>query len=195
MKRFDLAFHILRIEGLKEGLRSRQFPVKMQPNWLDGYGYPVSVYYGDLFLYIPAVLRLIGFPLQFSYGVFILLINLATSAIAYWCCYKVSGDRVVALVSMFFYSLNPYRLTDIYERNAIGETHGMYYVFNADIESSFKRSWVPLVIGFTGIIESHILTCVMCSFFIIFYCIIYWKRIIEKKRLLSLQKLSYIRRC
>ena len=160
----DCAFHLLRIEGLRDGLRSGQFPVKMQPNWLDGYGYPVSVYYGDLFLYIPAILRLIGFPVQFSYGALILLINLATSAIAYWCCYKMSKDRAVSLASSFLYLLVPYRLTDIYERNALGETtaiiflplivYGMYHVFTADCrEKSFQKSWLPLAIGFTGIIE------------------------------------------
>ena len=28
----DLTFHLLRIEGIKDGLLSRQFPVRMQPN-------------------------------------------------------------------------------------------------------------------------------------------------------------------
>mgnify|MGYP006968286968 CR=1 FL=1 len=195
----DLAFHLLRIEGLKEGLRSRQIPVKMQPNWLEGYGYPVSVYYGDLFLYIPAILRIIGFPLQFSYGVFIFMINLATSGIAFWCCFKISRDRAVSVVSMCLYVLNPYRLTDIYERNAIGETlaltflplviYGMFNVFASDcFEKSYKKSWIPLVIGFTGIIESHILTCVICSIFVIMDCIMHWKKIFEKARFIVLAK-------
>lgn len=195
----DIAFHLLRIEGLRDGLRSGQFPVRMQPNWLDGYGYPVSVYYGDLFLYIPAILRLIGFPVQFSYGTFIILINLASSVTAYWCCHKISQDRAVSLVSSFLFVLVPYRLTNLYERNAIGETlaitflpliiYGMHHVLTADChDKSFKKSWLPLVIGFTGIIESHILTCVMCSFFIILDCVIHWKKTFEKERFIVLAK-------
>lgn len=195
----DLAFHLLRIEGLKEGLRSGQFPVKMQPNWLDGYGYPVSVYYGDLFLYIPAFLRLVGFPVQFSYGVFVFLINLATAGIACWCCFKISGDRAVSLVCAMLYVLIPYRLTDLYERNAFGETlaiaflplivYGMYHVFTADSsEKAFGKSWLPLVVGFTGIIESHILTCIMCAFFVILDCVIHWKKVLEKERFVVLAK-------
>lgn len=195
----DLAFHLLRIEGLKDGLRSGQFPVKMQPNWLDGYGYPVSVYYGDLFLYIPAVLRLVGFPVQFAYSVFIFLMNLATAGIAYWCCVNITQDRLASLVSTALYILVPYRLTDLYERNAFGETlaltflplivYGMYQIFTQDCHAQhFQKRWIPLVIGFTGIIESHVLTCIMCAFFIIIDCIIHWKKVFERERFIVLAK-------
>lgn len=47
----DLDFHLLRIEGLKDGLLSGVFPVRIQPNWVNGWGYPVSIMYGDLTLF------------------------------------------------------------------------------------------------------------------------------------------------
>ena len=46
----DLGFHLMRIEGIAEGLENGVFPVKMQGLWMEGYGYPVSVYYGDFLL-------------------------------------------------------------------------------------------------------------------------------------------------
>lgn len=63
---YDFEFHMMRIEGLAKGLMSGQFPVKLQPGWMNGYGYPVSVMYGDLLLYLPALLRILGFTLQAS---------------------------------------------------------------------------------------------------------------------------------
>ena len=54
----DLNFHLTRIEGIKDALLAGQFPVRLQEPWYEGAGYPVSVMYGDLFLYFPAVLRL-----------------------------------------------------------------------------------------------------------------------------------------
>ena len=33
-----------------------QFPVRMHFSSLDGAGYPVSIFYGDILLYIPAVM-------------------------------------------------------------------------------------------------------------------------------------------
>ena len=59
----DISFHLMRIEGLAEGLKMGQFPVKIQPAWYEGFGYGCSVFYGDLFLYIPACLRLLGVSL------------------------------------------------------------------------------------------------------------------------------------
>ncbi|MCM1253092.1 MAG: hypothetical protein NC321_09745 [Clostridium sp.] len=46
---YDLMFHMTRIEGIKEGLQSGQFPVRMQPNWMNGYGYGTSLFTGISF--------------------------------------------------------------------------------------------------------------------------------------------------
>lgn len=54
----DLRVHLMRIEGIADQLRLGHVPVRMQSVWLDGYGYPISIYYGDIFLYFPAVLLL-----------------------------------------------------------------------------------------------------------------------------------------
>ena len=54
----DLNFFLMRVDGLKDGLLSGTFPVRIQPNWLNGYGYATSIFYGDLFLYFPALLRM-----------------------------------------------------------------------------------------------------------------------------------------
>ena len=52
----DIYFHLMRIEGLAQGLGAGEFPVRIQPAWYDGYGYAVSVFYSDLFLYPAALL-------------------------------------------------------------------------------------------------------------------------------------------
>ncbi len=44
----DLLFHFMRIEGLAEETRLNSFPVRLFSLWMDGYGYPISIYYGDL---------------------------------------------------------------------------------------------------------------------------------------------------
>lgn len=55
----DLTFHLNRIEGLRQGLLAGEFPVRIQPGWMDGHGYAAFMY-GDLFLYIPAGCRICG---------------------------------------------------------------------------------------------------------------------------------------
>ena len=52
----DLLFHLFRIDGIADGLQSGQFPVRLYGNDLNGYGYGVSMFYPELFLYVPALL-------------------------------------------------------------------------------------------------------------------------------------------
>lgn len=81
----DKYFHLLRIESIALGLKSCEFPVKMYQCFNDGYGYPVGVYYGDAFLYLPAILRLIGFTTSQSYKLFLFGINSLVVVVAYKC--------------------------------------------------------------------------------------------------------------
>ena len=63
----DWRFHLSRIEGIAQGLRDGQFPVRIYSQAKDGYGYAPSLFYGELFLYFPAVLRLLGMSVQGAY--------------------------------------------------------------------------------------------------------------------------------
>lgn len=198
-RRDDTPFHLLRIEGIKEGLLQGQFPVKIQPNWIYGYGYPVSIYYGDLFLYIPAFLRLVGFPVHTAYNFLLILINFATAAIAYISLHKTVKDRYIAMTGTLLYTMAPYRLMNMYNRNGLGEVlavtflplivYGFYIALTGDIkDKKYKASWVPLVIGLSGIIQSHTLTCILCAIFIIPLCIIKIKTVFVKERFIVLVK-------
>ena len=53
---WDLSFHAYRLQELAQSLRDGAFPVRMQGNWMNGYGYPVSILYGDILLYPFALL-------------------------------------------------------------------------------------------------------------------------------------------
>lgn len=199
MMSHDIGFHLLRIEGIKDGLLAGQFPVKIQPNWMYGFGYPTGVYYGDLFLYIPALLRLIGFSVQFSYNTLLLLCNIATVYIAYWSFSRLTKDSTIGIFGAYIFTLVPYRLTNLYVRNAVGETLALTFLpliaygicaalAEEEEEKHYKRLWAPMLIGFTGIIQSHLLTCIMCAIFIIICCILSCKKIFRKNTFTVLVK-------
>lgn len=199
VRRYDTPFHMLRIEGIKDGLLQGQFPVKMQPSWNYGYGYPVSLYYGDLFLYFPAILRMIGFPVHVSYNILLVVINYMTALIAYISIHKIVKDRYIALAGSLLYTLAPYRLMTMYNRSGLGEVlavtflplivYGIYTVFTKDTEDKkFKYTWIPMVIGFSGVIQSHTLSCMLCAYFILPLCVIKIKKTLEKERFIVLAK-------
>lgn len=188
----DLYFHLLRIEGIAEGLRTGQFPVRIQPEWMNGYGYPVSIFYGDGILWIAGILRILGFPLQLSYKIYLYLINALTFGIAFWSFKRIVKDDKIAVIGGILYTLAPYRLMNIYVRGAVGEYTALTFLplilvaaYEILMEDQEKRrySWLLLAVGMTGIIQSHILTCEIVVFVLGVTCLVCWKRVFEKERL------------
>lgn len=70
----DWSFHLSRIEGIANGLREGRFPVRVYSMAKDGYGYAPSLFYGELLLYFPAVLRLLGMSVQGAYHTYLLAV-------------------------------------------------------------------------------------------------------------------------
>lgn len=195
----DLTFHLLRIEGIKESLLMGVFPDKIQPNWLSGNGYAVSVFYGDILLYIPALLRLCGFTVWESYNIFVFLSNVATSVVAYICFDRMIKNKRIAAFVATLYTLSLYRLIDIYIRSSVGEyqaliflpilIYGIYKIFTEDIKApEYKKNWILPSIAFTGIINTHILTCEVSGAFTILVCLIFFKKTFRKETLVVLVK-------
>lgn len=199
----DLDFHLLRIEGLKDGLMAGAFPVRIQPNWVNGWGYPVSVMYGDLVLVFPAVLRIIGMPVQNAYKCFVFLVNIVTALSSYYCFKRVSKNKYIGLSCSILYTLSVYRMCCIYVRAAVGEYSAMiflplvilsfYYAFmeSSENENYGMHMWEP-VLGFTGLIQTHILTCQMAAIFIFLLCVVVWRKVVQKKVFVYLSKIAVV---
>lgn len=193
----DIGFHLLRIEGIAEELKRLQFPVRMQSLWLDGYSYPVSIYYGDLLLYIPATLRLIGFPIITAYKIYIFFMNATTAASAYFCFNKMWRHRQIAAIVCLAYVTAGYRMVDIYVRAAVGEYSAMaffplialslyqIYMSKEGGRAERHKNALLLCFGITGVIETHLLTTEMTVFVLTLLCIVLWKKTFQKKIILT----------
>lgn len=186
----DITFHLMRIEGLAQGIVDGQFPVRIQPIWLNDYGYPVSVMYGDLLLYIPAFLRIMGLSLQFVYKIYVLGINVLTVLIAYYCAKEAFQSKEIGIMGALFYTLTGYRIVDLYYRCAVGEFTAMAFlplVFLAfwrlfhEENGSKKKTALLMIVGFTGILQSHMLSMDMTVLFILLFCVLnavrFWKNL------------------
>lgn len=178
----DMAFHLARIVGLEEGLMSGNFPVRIQPGWCNDYGYAVSVFYGDLLLYIPALLYMAWVPLVYSYKVYVLFINAATIGIAYFCYKRLSHDKYIGVTCTALYCLSVNRILNVFVRAAVGEYSAyMFYplvllgvkeILCMDMkENGEKHGWIFLCIGMTGMIQTHVLsvemTCIILGILVI----------------------------
>ncbi len=176
----DLFFHLMRIEGLAQGIKDGQFPVRIQPGWYQGYGYGVSVFYGDIFLYIPAIFHLLGVSLQNSYKIYIVLSNAATIAVAGYSFKGIFKNDKIAFTGSALYTLSIYRLMNVYIRDAVGEYTAMIfmpllaYAFYCIVyeEKERRKGMFLLAVGMVGVLQSHIISAEICVAVLGMACIV-----------------------
>lgn len=195
----DLMFHLCRIEGIRDGWLSGQFPVRINPVFYNGYGYACPVFYGDLLLYFPAFLQLVGFRLTTAYNLYVIFVNVLTALLAYYSFSRILKDQWITLATVFLYCMAPYRLVDIYLRSAVGEynamaflplvVYGMYRIYTEDAKAKeYKYCFLPLVFGITGILQNHILSVEMIAVFLFMACVFLLPLTLRRERFLALLK-------
>lgn len=182
----DWAFHIQRIEGIAQGLREGQFPVRIYSMAKDGYGYSSSLFYGELFLYFPAILRVLGVNIQDAYKIYMMAVNAATAWIVYWCFCKMFSQRWIGRWACLLYTLSSYRLVNLYERTAVGEytamtflplvAYGMWLLYGEEQPVKNKKAWIPLAIGFSAILQCHMITMELTCLCAFVCCLIFWRK-------------------
>ncbi len=193
----DAIFHLQRIEGIAQGLAQGQFPVRMNTVLNEGYGYPVDIFYGNLLLYLPAILRLIGFSVLSAYKLYIWFVTLVTLALTYLCGKTVLKDERLALIVALAYATASYRGADIYNRAAVGEYSAMAFlplvmlafwnIYTGDVtKKNYKKNACVLALGMSLLVYTHVLSTEMTCIVAAVVAIIFIKRTIRKETLLVL---------
>lgn len=71
----DFQYHITRIQQISNELANGNIPVLIHSELVNDLGYANSIFYPELFLYIPAIIHLLGISTITSYKMFILIIT------------------------------------------------------------------------------------------------------------------------
>lgn len=190
----DIHFHIARINGIVDSLRAGIFPALIYPNYLNGYGYANGIFYADIFLYIPAILSLLGLSVVNSYKVFMIIVNIGIFFSMKFAIRKVTKNDYVSLIIALIYLMSSYKISDMFLRAAVGEVIafvffplfmlGLYSIFYGD-----KKDWYWFTIGIVGICFCHNLSLVMAFILVCFCFLLNIKRMFtDKERLLTLLK-------
>ena len=190
----DVGFHLLRIEGMKDALSIGQIPVRIQPNWLQGHGYANGLFYSDFFLIIPAIFRLCGYTVTESYKIYQFVINLMTCFIAYYSFSRMTeskgkktSDCVVAILATFMYATAIYRIIYLYSVEGVGQYTSLafYPLVALGIWSVLKgedKGYISLALGFSGLIQSHVLSVLLMLIFAVVFALIFIKEIVKERR-------------
>ena len=130
---------------------------------------------------------------------FLFLLNLSTCMMAFFCFRGVFRSSRIGLFCSSLYTLSIFRLFKSYSWSALGETQAMlwlplifYAVYRllADEtdEEGYGTKWIPLAVGFSGIVQCHVLTCELTVFFLAFTCIVFWKRLLRRETFFAFVK-------
>lgn len=188
----DLCYHLARIEGIKDCILDGQIPAIIMPDALNGNGY-LNAMYPYLFLYIGAFLRICRVSLGLSYKMVVFCANLGSALCAYYAFRSISKSRRAVILGVVLYTLMPYRFTNIFSRGDLGETLaltfwplvivGMYHVLLGD-----RKKWYFLVLGFSGILQSHILSVMFVMAFCAVSFLVYIVNVWKEKRYVEICK-------
>lgn len=188
----DLAAHLMRIEGVKDALLDGQLIATIYPHCNNGYGV-LGFTYPNLMLYPFAILRIFNVSLITAYQLLLVCINIATAVSVYFAVKSITKTNYTSLIACVLYMLSPYRLNDLYIRGALGESlaliflplilAGIYHVFLGN-----KKKWYLLCIGYTGVLQSHIITCVLVAILSVCIGVFLIHHLFREKRFLSLLK-------
>jgi len=193
----DTTFHLVRLCNLADGLKTGQIPVRAGGYSYNGYGAITSVFYPDLFLYIPALMMNAGASLQYAVNVFFVLVNAASAAAMYAAAKRMFGDEHTALCAAVLYTFSVYRISDVFTRYAFGEMTAMVFLplFVLGLwEVIFgdRKRYLVLALSAAGIFMSHMLSTLICACAALGEGVLFVGRIIKERRLLSIVKAACI---
>lgn len=184
----DWRFHLSRIEGIAQGLRDGQFPVRIYSQAKDGYGYAPSLFYGELFLYFPAVLRLLGMSVQGAYRTYVMAVQAATAGISFFSFRQMFRHNKTALLGSILYMLAPYHLYNLYWRSAVGEYTALAFLplipaalsllYGHKLPSAREKrvAGAQLVIAFGALLQTHMISLELATLATAIFCLYHFRR-------------------
>lgn len=123
----DILYHLNRIEGVRDALMSGRYPARIYPAFFDGQGYGSPLFYPDLLLLIPAVLRLVGCSPLVAYKLTAALFSVLLALSCKYAFRLICGRWEPALAGAALFSLSQFVLADLIVR--AGFSSYLSYVF------------------------------------------------------------------
>lgn len=156
----DLMYHMLRIEAVKDALQEGVFPVRIYDNFFNGYGYGSPLFYPDIFLLFPALLRILSIPPLIVWKIFALCLTAAASLTSYESIKYICRDRGFSSAATFMLMLSQFYLADLNQRVGLSEYLSFIFIpiLVAGIYDFFQRggrkTWL-MGVGLGGLLLSH----------------------------------------
>ncbi len=190
-KGHDFGFHLQRTQALAEEISKGNYFPRIYSNIFGGNGYATPLFYGDLFMMIPALMvAWFEVPLVDAHAYFVAILFVASTLSMYFCTYSVTGSKRAGFCGAMMYGLSSYMVTDLIIRSALGEAQafvflpvafaGLYHILYGKI-----HKWYLLALGLAGMVYCHLLSSVVTVVTLFLFLLLSVKQIKENpKRLI-----------
>lgn len=113
--------HISRLIGTYQSIEEGQvFPVIMS-KFCNGFGYSWNLFYSPVTAYVPLIFKLLGVSFTACIKLFMLAVTILSAITMYFFTKEITKNKKIAVIAGIFYIFAPYRLNDMYIRNALAE--------------------------------------------------------------------------
>lgn len=103
----DMMYHFLRIESVKDSILHGEYLAKIHVLFYGGYGYGGSMFYPNLFLVIPAIMRIVGIEPILTWKLFSGIVCLVASLSTYFSMKYVIKDKNTSSYGNFYRHVVP----------------------------------------------------------------------------------------
>ena len=188
----DSNFHISNIfsiyTGMKQGTISNVLPIIAH-----NFGYATRIFYPRLAHFSTALVTLIlNGKVIWGLKIIHFIVFFLSAVMMYKLVNKVLKNKFSALISAIVYLSFPYMITEVFVRDAVAESFifvfmpmillGLYELFYGDK----KYFYLWFILGYVGIMNSHLVLAVYFTLFIFIYLLLNIKKVFDKSNLRAL---------
>lgn len=113
--------HISRLIGTYQAIEEGAFFPVIMSKFCNGFGYSWNLFYSPLTAYVPLLFKLFGVSFVTCIKLFMFAVTFLSAITMYFCTKEITKNKKIAVIAGIFYIFAPYRLNDMYIRNALAE--------------------------------------------------------------------------
>lgn len=188
----DMAYHLANIKAMTSQILSLNF-TKISPIIGNGFGYGGSIFYPKLPHTIAGIIGLFTSFINnnefYTLKICNILLVFLSGIVMYKLLLKLFNNKNISLLGSIFYITMPYFMTNIYVRTAFNESFmylfmPMILIGIADLlNKNYKSFYIYFILGYIGIINSHLVLSVYFTFIVLIVLLINYKKILKKENI------------
>lgn len=177
----DNPFHFSQIKALYTEVKAGNGFAKITYSLYHGIGYGTRLFYASFSHTITVIIGLIiepfGLTLLSAYKIVVFLSLFVSGIMVYFFVYRMSGNSYYGIISAILYVAFPYRIVDIYIRNAFAEVvaftflpgvfWGIYEILNQKKKGFLEASkgYILVILNFSLLMMTHNISSIYCAIF------------------------------